>query len=229
MAQVVEKLKLYDLMASIVPGVLLLGGIFVLFPNLLEPIQKPPVPDAVISLGIIVLAFFSGQIVQALSSLLEPALHWTWGGRPSARAFGKGLGDRYLPMETALRVGRKIKTKSGAETDRAVFLNALAIAEGDAKSRTSDFNASYGYHRSVVLLCSSLVLAFVAAGFVGTLAAVGRGTYLLAIVITVFITLLFWHRAKQRAFYFVREVLLVAERNLDNPQQPQPTKGQTNG
>jgi hypothetical protein len=80
------KLNPYDLFSAFVPGVLLLAVSVALFPKLGEAVKFDAAPDAFVVIVLTVLAYFVGQMTQAISSLCEPFVHWTWGGRPSERA-----------------------------------------------------------------------------------------------------------------------------------------------
>jgi hypothetical protein len=51
---------------------------------------------------------FSHKRVQAISSLIEPFVDTTWGGRVAEKGLSQGLGDRYLPSETASRIRSKL-------------------------------------------------------------------------------------------------------------------------
>ena len=210
-----EKLDYYDILSSVIPGTLLVWWATVCFPSLSGALSSSSLPEAVQVLVAVALAMFLGQIVQAASSAIEPLLYWTWGGRPSDCALTGGL-RRYLPLETAQRIKGKLGAAIGKESGTAsLFLFAMRRAHASSDARVGRFNSLYAYHRGlVVLVAVALVLAVVSAfcGRLSTWSAVhvrcllgGMGALLL----------LTWYRARQRAYYFVREVLLVAEHDLD--------------
>jgi hypothetical protein len=89
-----DRLQLYDVFGSLVPGVLVFGAVLLAFPSVWWAIQIPKFPDAFAVVALTVAALFSGHIVQAVASLAESFFYWTWGGRPSDRAFTVGLGNR---------------------------------------------------------------------------------------------------------------------------------------
>ena len=214
-----EKFELYDLLAILVPGSLTVGAACALFPKV-ATLSSVKLPDAFAVVVLVSLAVFTGQIIQALASLTEPLLEKSWGGRASEQAFMQGLGDRYLPHATATRVRQHLVTSLGREdSDRSLFIFAMGVAESTVGSRASRFNGLYAYHRA---LCSMVALAWVisllsivmgaASGWPLSykFAAAFGGPLLFALV---------WYRTKQRGFYYVREVLLTAERVLrEKPQ-----------
>ena len=212
-----SKLQLYDIFSALVPGVLLCAAVAAAFPKLLSLFTLPDVPDAFGVLSLTILALFIGHIVQAVASLLEPVLHKTWGGRPSEKALTEGLGDRYFPTNTSDRVVEKLRVALRSDaTPRDLFLYAMPLAEADDKSRASSFNGSYAYHRALFMLSISTALIAAFSGFYGSLKLATCGQYLAIVAVLLALVALLWYRCKQRAFYYVREVLLSAERVLDS-------------
>lgn len=225
------KLDFYDVLGILVPGFLLLLMQPLLFPSLALQYRYASYPDGFMVMALTAVAIFVGHLVQTLGSLLEPLFNASWGGRPSGIALENGLSGRYLPTDTADRIRAKLTVCVGSgATVRSLFLYAMQQAEGS--DRTSRFNSLYAYHRGLLALwlvcCASLTASLVWGGLAGcswsckTLLMVGAGTLLL----------LLWYRAKQRAMYYVREVLLTAERMLNDrgrenqkTDQPQKAKG----
>jgi hypothetical protein len=170
-------------------------------------------------LGIVAsLAFvvFIGHIIQTVGSLLEPCIHKTWRGQPPDQAFLEGLGDRYLPKDSAVRIRAKLAQTVGGEAgERSLFLRAVQLAESAGNARVQRFNSLYAYHRGLIIL-SLVALALLLASFQwGATAAWACGWKVAGTAAVLAILVLTWHRAKQRAYYYVREVLLTAERVLD--------------
>src|SRR5439155_25739073 len=87
-----EKFEFYDVLGILVPGSMLLGLIAVSFPDVASAFASVGFPNAFAVICLIVVAVFLGQLVQAISSLLEPIFNWTWSGRPSERALQEVLG-----------------------------------------------------------------------------------------------------------------------------------------
>jgi hypothetical protein len=212
-----EKLEFYDILGILVPGVLLIYLFLICFPGA-GAVIHPKMSDTLNAIAFTALAIFVGQIVQAIASLLEGVLYRTWGGRPSERALRSGLGNRYLPEETAKRIRAKLKKAVGEHcTDRDLFLYAMQRAENAGSQRVTKFNALFAYHRALVVFCLvtfALVLSSARLGAVAALPAWGAGSVVLGALA---LLVLIWHRTRQRAYYYVREVLLTAERVVDTP------------
>ena len=147
-------------MSLVVPGSILLGLIAVSFPEITTAFAGIGFPSAFAVICLTAVAAFLGQLVQAISSFLEPVFNWTWGGRPSERALKEGLGTRYFPADSANRIRAKL-TKAIGDTasDRSLFLYAMQKAETSGNARVAKFNGLYAYHRAMLaLLLISLVI-----------------------------------------------------------------------
>jgi hypothetical protein len=213
----VDKFKIYELLSWVVPGTLLVCLLAVCFPSLATATGAVKFPDAFSVVALLALAIFAGNLVQAIASLIEPALNWTWGGRPSERALQAGLGSRYLPQDAADRIRKKIEAAVGAgASDRAIFLFAMQRAESAGSDRVGTFNALYAYHRALLVLCLAGLPAFLIAVLSGQLPGLHWSGALGVVVLVAAVSVLVWYRTKQRAFYYVREVLHTAERVLDH-------------
>jgi hypothetical protein len=211
-----DKLDYYDIFSVVIPGTLWGCWILVCFPASAEAVSTLRLPDAVAGAALLVTALFLGHVVQALASLSEPFLHRTWGGRPSSRALRDGLGDRYLPKTGADRIRAKLRDAAGHTDDaQDLFLFAMARAGSVDGTRVDRFNSQYAFHRAVVI--GTLLAGLTLAGslFWGAAAAWSGTAIGLAFAAHTLLIALFWYRARQRAFYFVREVLHAAERSLD--------------
>jgi hypothetical protein len=209
-----DKFEIYDIVGVIVPGVLLACVLPLFFPGIIPLVAVLRFPEAFSVIALTALAVLIGHVVQAIASVFEKSMYWSWGGRPSDRVFTSGLGDRYLPLDGATRIRNKLlKTCPGA-SDRSLFLYAMQRAECGG-GRTARFNALFAYHRAILVL-TAVVIALYVASFAGGLASTldwKRNTIIL-VSLALFL-LLAWYRAKQRGFYYVREVLLKAEHDLD--------------
>jgi hypothetical protein len=214
----IEKFDFYDLMSSLIPGVLLVALVGTLFPNCCHHL----VPDnngtfAVLSLS--ALAIFVGQLLVAIGSMIEPLLFWTWGGKPSQASLTVGLGERYLPVSRAQTIKAKLLTQCEPDASTSgLFLKAMTLARQSETSLAERFNALYAYQRTlIVFVIVSLALAVVSRhhGLLHNLSTVNFSVILL-ILITVLV--ICWLRAKQRSLYFVREVLMSAETEIDTMQ-----------
>lgn len=206
-----DKFDYYDLLGILVPGSLLIAWIPLCFPSLAE-MTVPEFPEA---FGVVVctaIAVFLGQMVQAISSLIEPLLHRSWGGRPSDLALAGTL-PKYLPADSAARIKRKLSETIGGEpSGRSIFLYAMQLTDGAGIGRAPRFNSLYAYHRGllttivlglILFICSMLWGAASKWDFDQCLGVfLGLGAFLSLV----------WYRTKQRGCYYAREVLLCAER-----------------
>jgi hypothetical protein len=218
-----DRLQLYDVLGALIPGVLVMGAVFLAFPGACESLQVPKLPDAFSVIALTVAALFLGHVLQALASLAEPVVYWTWGGRPSERALTGRLGSRYLPADTGARIRQKLQAAVGPEaSDRSLFLYAMTLAESAPASRASAFNGSYAYHRALLFAATALLVIPAVSTHCGTLKDMPWKHAAPILIAAVALLLLLWHRAKQRAFYYVREVLLTAERVLESRTAPGP-------
>jgi hypothetical protein len=215
-----DKLGIYDLLATLVPGALIVCLLAVAAPGLAAHFKSLSLPDVFAVVILTAVAIFAGNVVQAVGSLVDPLLHrtWTgtWGKFPSELALEKGLGDRYLPKEAADRIrGKLAATVKEGTSNRSLFLYAMLQAEGATTQRVSTFNGLFAYHRA--LLISTFVGLLVAvAGVCGWIAVPwSPGLSWGLLVGAAALLWLFWNRTKQRSFYYVREILLTAERVID--------------
>jgi len=214
----IDKLGYYDILGVVVPGTLLLALIKVCFPGMSQLLCPAGFPEAFLVVILIALAVFLGHLVQAIASTAEPLLYWTWGGRPSDRALQEGL-DGYLPQDSAARIKKVLSGALGGEpSDHSLFLLAVQEAHAAEIGRASQFNSLYGYHRGILTLLVLATGLIVAAMVWGQAVSWAMGQKIGVLVVIALVLLLVWYRAKQSAFYYVREILLTAERVVD--QQP---------
>lgn len=211
----VEKIDTYDILGIFVPGTLLIGWGNYCFPQVGLSAMQTPYPEAFSVIVLTALVIFSGQVIQALASLLEPAIHYTWGGRPSDSAL-KGTLKRYLPVETSDRIKKKLQVATGPDaSEHSLFLYAIQHSDGRDSGRASRFNSLYAYHRALLILSIMALLIFLASTIWGSAALWSCGHKVGVGIIFLFLTLLIWYRAWQRGCYYAREVLLTAERHID--------------
>lgn len=213
-----DKIDIYDTIGILVPGILLVCIIPVAFPNVVSWVAPAKLPDTFAFIGLVALSFFLGNLMQALASAVEPFLYWTWGGRPSERALREGLGDRFFPPDSAKRIRTKLVEAVGNKaSDRSLFLFAMQRAESCGSVRVSRFNALYGYHRLLFVLTGLSLGLFVFSFWGGLAARLTWQANFASITLLLLLLILFWHRARQRGYYYVREVLLCAEQNIIAP------------
>ena len=209
-----DKLNYYDILGQLIPGILLLVWVDFCIPEIRDVAAARPFPDGFVVLALTAAALFLGQVLQALSSLVEPGIYKTWGGRPSDKALESGV-PSYVPLDTASRIKGKLQAACGEESSaRSLFIFAMQQAESAENSRVPRFNSVYAYHRNILTLAVLSLLLFWTAqlldlrpGLSGTTVGVVTGG-------GVGLVVLLWHRTRQRANYYVREILLTAERSL---------------
>jgi hypothetical protein len=211
-----EKLDIYDLLGVLVPGVLVVCSVPLAFPTVAHAFEAAKLPDAFAVVGLTAASIFAGFLIQAIASVLEGLLNWTWGGRPSERALQSGLGERYLPVATATRVKAKLVRLVGADADvRSLFLVAMRRAETCESSRADRFNALFACHRALFVMAVVALAAFLFSFRGGFAARITEGESVGVTVVLLAILGLCWYRTKQRGMYYVREVLLCAEQQID--------------
>lgn len=206
------KFDYYDVLGNLVPGTLLVCWVCICFPAATTALIAVPLPDAFRVVALTALAVFAGHLIQAVGSLAEPVLHRTWGGQPSERALTTGLG-RYLPPEKAGVIAGRLADLFGAgQGSHALFLSAMQLTDAANVGRAARFNALYAYHRGLMVVVVTGIIMLLGSALVGGAASAWRwsGTATLLVVMLAVLALL-WHRTRQRAYYYVREVLLAAD------------------
>ena len=211
-----DKLEFYDVLGVLIPGSIVLGLVCVTFPEAVKPFSTTAFPDAFTVVCLTAVAVFLGQLIQAIASLIEPIVDWTWGGRSSERALEHGLGDRYLPLDSARRIRAKLARVVGeTASSRSLFLYAMQKAETSGNSRVAKFNGLYAYHRGMLTLVIVIIGVLVGAMGWGAIRHWALGAKLELVAAGLILLVTVWFRAKQRGFYYVREVLSTAERLID--------------
>jgi hypothetical protein len=214
-----DKFDIYDTLGILIPGVLVVCTLSIAFPSIGGPLAATKLPEAFSVIGLTSASIFMGYLVQALASLLEPILNKTWGGRLSERALTQGLGNRYFSEADGKRIRAKLHQLASAEaSDQSIFFIAMQVAETCGSSRVSRFNALYAYHRALVLFSLIALGLFVTSFWGGGLAShLTWKQNTVAWMVLTLLLLLFWNRTRQRAIYYVREVLFCAERQVEKP------------
>ncbi|HET6890676.1 MAG TPA: hypothetical protein VFH31_06205 [Pyrinomonadaceae bacterium] len=212
--KIIDKFEFYDVLGSLVPGLVAIGMIFGAWWWTGHRLQIPSMPQGVPVLVILATAIVVGQVIQALGSLVEPFYYWTWGGRPSDRAL-KAKGKQTSSAQ-AERLRKRLANYIGADTsrpltDQEVFLGALSLCTHKTLGRVQRFNSLYAYHRALTtLLLISTIMTLAIIFFVEPNPPAAWPIVLCELVAT----LLLWFRTKQRASYYVDEVLRMADLEL---------------
>lgn len=211
----VEKLDIYELLGILIPGTVFTCASAICFPSLASHFSLPQLPEGFAVIALISLALFVGYVLQSLASLVEPLIEKTWGGRISEKALESGLGERYFPKETAERIGRALTKGMNIESgNRSRFLYAMQISETASNPRVARFNALYAQFRVFLVVSLAILIMLIHASLWGALRSWPCSSKFGVCVMAAALTALFWNRARQRAIYYVREVLMTAERTL---------------
>lgn len=211
-----SKFDAYDVLGIVVPGTMLLSWVALCFPEMATNVPKTSFPAGFSVIALTALAVFIGQLVQAVASICEPLVYKSWGGRPSDKALDAGI-PRFLPGETAKRIRAKLEAEIGdSSSGNSLFLFAMQLSDGLDTGRARRFNTLYAYHRALLQLMAIGGLVFCASVIWGHASTWSWGEICAAVLVWALLSSLIWYRAWQRACYYVREVLLTAERVLDD-------------
>ena len=111
----------------------------------------------------------------------------------------------------------KLKEAVGDTAEHhSLFLYAMQLTDGQDVGRVRRFNTLYAYHRALLVLVLLCGLTLGVSMIWGVAAGWATGQKICAGIGILTLLVLIWHRAWQRACYYVREVLLTAERILDD-------------
>ena len=183
--------KLYDILSKLITGLLVS---FVLIKVYFPSIDFSKLGEVIF---ITALAYIIGYFIDTFSSWLEPLYYFTWGGKPSDMfVSGKGVWKVNVPShlnEIKNYLRSLVDNKDIPESE--LFGIALRKTKSD---RVIDFQNMYAFSRS---LLTSFIILFLLLIF-------HFYCYWLFYVISIFLILVLWLRAKQRAYYFVKEVLV---------------------
>ncbi|PYS94641.1 MAG: hypothetical protein DMF64_00130 [Acidobacteria bacterium] len=209
--KITEKFELYDVLGTLVPGLVAVGLIYTALSWTGHKVEIPTMPEALQVLVLSAVAIVLGQLVQTLGSLLEGFYFWTWRGRPSDRAL-QGKSRRMSASQSAELKGRLnshfLGNANQDMSDHEIFLCALSICNHRSLGRVARFNSLYAYHRALTtLLLTSTVTTLVIIFVVEPNPYAAWRVFILEAATT----LLFWYRTKQRGMYFADEALRMAD------------------
>ena len=219
-----EKLPYYDILGVVVPGTVSMGGLLVLLHWAGIQLPLPVLPSSIAFFLVIVVALFVGNLVQSIASFLEPLYFWTWGGNPSDELLNGRTSFRGISAGDGRRIAGLLRSRA-QDSDREeeheqpsaarLFFYANALVNRKKLGRAAAFNALYAYHRALLTMSMLLFLSdlglcihqWVTRGEPPRELLIGLGILAAVVVLS-------WFRAKQRGYYFVREVLQMAELEL---------------
>jgi hypothetical protein len=211
------KLTYYDVVAHVVPGTIVIG-VLALMPQVFGFGVPWPKSELVVVAAGAPLAYAVGQVVQALSSMVQPIYYRLWGGMPSALLMeGRNKllnGPRLSRIVTALSAHFNAPADT-PEARNALFADAMALCNAQGLGRVDSFNASYAFHRALLTtgwassLALLVALVLEAAGITST-AHSFRAALVYLLVLALLFTVIEFVRARQRGEYFSIEVLNCA-------------------
>lgn len=188
-------LSFYNILAHLISGFLVyLVGLYTLE---LEPDYFDPLIATVV-------AYLVGYFVNSISAWGEFLLNWTWGGRPSDQLLkGKKCGRiKFVEWEKTLNLLKNELNDKKATTDD-LFKVAMRKAKNDG--RISEMNDQYAFSRSI------LIAILICVVILGANLYQNIGFWIISLIVI----LASWYRAKERGFYYAREVLNEALNNVE--------------
>lgn len=210
-----EHFDLYDITTSLLHGVLILAALLFLFPQLNETLNLLSLPESLSVIIFISIAYVTGQIITIISSLSENLLFITFGGKPSDKVFIGKFPVEHLPMGIVSSAKEKLqKSLGGTSSDSALFLKAASIARKAEGSWSEIHNRMYAFNRSAIITYLAILSLFIISCFYGRFVSYTCCQKFWIVIGFIIVILLHWKRAKQRALYYVREVIIVSEREL---------------
>jgi hypothetical protein len=181
------KLRFYDIVSQLIPGLMVYFSFMYLW-DVPQQWQK--------FLPAFAFAMAIGFFVNALSSWLEPIFYWTWGGKPSNQLLnGKDIAK--VKFHEKEKVTQLLQNNYPEANKDALFQIAYRLVSSTHNEKIQVFNENFSYARS--LLTTGLILAIL---FLLQYYCIWW-VWLIALVVI----LMLWQRAKERGFYFAREVL----------------------
>jgi hypothetical protein len=183
------KLSLYDILAKLIPGGLVVSALFIEF--------SAKGTDYA-SLEIILFGFAMGYVVDALASFAErPLLFPTFGGSSgSVLLSGKAFMHIKIRQIEVLNQFLETRFPNLFEDKAALFSVIHRDVQKDQNPRIASFQENYIFSRNIFF---AVPIAF------GIL-CVSNFTILLLIVTALLFPVL-WLRTKQRSYYFTKEVI----------------------
>ncbi len=218
--------KIFDILSSIIPGALVLCCLFLtsnaylLDAHWIEAkISIYKDVSTILTAIFIVASYLAGYVVHAIGSWIEPLLWKTWGGRPSQILFSDessrlGLGSEKLAILSWLKTkssDARLSTLENGEFKADDFRRLFQIAKNLAfansgsnfKSRIEEFNNIYIFSRNILI-------AFCFAFFCSSTLVFYQILTLKWVVASLSIVIIVWWRARDRAIYYSREILVAA-------------------
>ena len=163
----------------------------ILYSTEISPALLGPLPSTAI-------AYTLGYLVNTFSAWYEPFLNCTWKGKPSTQLLqgGRSLRIQFYEYQKAQKLLAGESKDKDASTD-ALFKIAMRYARDD--KRVLEMNEQYAFSRSIFM--AALVI-------ISILSFQLSYDWRFWLISLLFIIIL-WYRAKERGFYYAREVLFT--------------------
>lgn len=188
--------KYYDLLSSLIVGVLTAVSINIIF-NLEFEYDSIP---------LLAVSYVIGYFINAISGIIEPLYFYIMGGMPSNKLLtlvpnqaytGYGRIKFYMASRAIELLQEELNDRNAPVMK--MFGKAMSYSTSDTNTRVPDFNAQYAFSRviltDVIILTAIWAVAFYGCIWFWIAAAVLWG--------------ISFRRCKERGYYFAKEVLTV--------------------
>jgi len=192
--------KLYDLVSKIIPGFIIYEILNILYGTYLPEISILPQ---------IALAYFIGFFIDAVSGWLEDLIYFrSWNGKPSDNLLN-GDGMKYIKFHEDIKATKELNKITGNEnsTNDELFEVAERIALSESESRIHDLAASYSFARSI-LTTFLIIVIILLISVVRICSTYNNAVFYISLSVCLILAFGTWYRAKERAYYYVKEVLM---------------------
>jgi hypothetical protein len=193
-------LGLYQLSALMLPGAVAVSGAYYAVAGI------PPDPSTAAVLGLVVLFYVAGNVIQGAAVAWEGRYWKRTGGWPSERRMTPGDSKAY---DTSLRdlIQAKLDARVGSDTSALPVGERFALARAELRRQSQDvrsesFNSIYGLSRGLVSAGLMVVVVALACAVVGH--AVHRDLITAAIVAACVVPI--FVRFERFSFYFADQV-----------------------
>ncbi|MEM7372740.1 MAG: hypothetical protein AAF587_29230 [Bacteroidota bacterium] len=162
--------------------------------------------DTGMSLASVAVAYVLGYFINAIASWTESYLFISWGGKPSQNLLkGKGMKKiRFSRYQKArIRLTRERTQQTDFNNDQhldSLFGIAMSYIGSSTNNRIQEFNASYAFSRGVLVALFGLWIMLIV--YQAKQNEFNHSIHLIAILL-----IMGWYRAKERGYYFAKEVL----------------------
>ena len=211
-----NNLKYYDILGHLVPGLVFLLAVGFVLVEAGTELPEIPGGNGANLLVVTALAYYVGHLLAAVSSWIQPVLYFLWLGKPSRRILVKETSHIHRDVRDSVRqrlageCGLSKEVPKGwrehAKYLDGLFSRASSICNKENLGRVTEFNAKYALHRSLFV---ALVLAGVISLCIVKVAKPGFSVDFVSWLIVGYfvIAVISFFRARQRGYYFAREVL----------------------